>query len=168
MVTLPIKNIFKQYNQFLNTYCVYSNFFCIIISWYLNFRHYEAGHSSSSSSWRCEAYIRPDLRGDPRGPQGKHTIFHIFWKDYQNLTKSIIWKFFWLFEGRLRQCKNVLPDGLNWQCYFAGSSKSLCEKSISSIYLESHQVDMKNVVKSSKHFFGYLNTLKTHSDSRLR
>merc|ERR1712166_1406883 len=33
-------------------------------------RHYEAGHSSSSSSWRCEAYFGPDLRGDPRGPQG--------------------------------------------------------------------------------------------------
>ena len=38
------------------------------------------------------------------------------------------------FEGRLRQGKNVLPEGLNWLCYFAGSSKS-------------HQVDMKNVVK---------------------
>ena len=34
-------------------------------------------------------------------------------------------------------------------------SKSHCEKSISSIFLESpHQVDMKNVVKSSKNFFG--------------
>ena len=30
----------------------------------------------------------------------------------------------WLFEGRLRQGKNLLPDGLNWLCYFAGSSKS--------------------------------------------
>ena len=27
-------------------------------------------------------------------------------------------------EGRLRQGKNKLPDGLNWLCYFAGSSKS--------------------------------------------
>ena len=26
----------------------------------------------------------------------------------------------WLFEGRPRQGKNVLPDGLNWLCYFAG------------------------------------------------
>ena len=26
-----------------------------------------------------------------------------------------------------------------------------------------HQVDKKNVVKSSKHFFGYFNTLETHS-----
>ena len=26
-----------------------------------------------------------------------------------------------------------------------------------------HQVDMKNVAKSSKHFFGYFNTLETHS-----
>ena len=29
----------------------------------------------------------------------------------------------WLFDGRLRQGKNVLPDGLNWLCYFAGSSR---------------------------------------------
>ena len=64
----------------------------------------------------------------------------------------------WLFEGRLRQGKNVLPDGLNWQCFFAGNSKSHCENSISSIFLESpHQVDMKN-------FFGYFNALKTHGD----
>ena len=70
----------------------------------------------------------------------------------------------WLFEGRLRQGKKVLPDGLNWLCYFAGSSKSHRENSISFIFLESpHQVDMKNVVKSSKHFFGYFNALETHS-----
>ena len=70
----------------------------------------------------------------------------------------------WLFEGRLRQGKNVLPDGLNWLCYFAGSSKSHLENSISFIFLESpHQVDMKNLVKSFKHFFWYFNTLETDS-----
>ena len=70
----------------------------------------------------------------------------------------------WLFEGRLRQGKTMLPDGLNWLCYFAGSSKSHRENSISFIFLESpHQVDMKNVVESSKHFLGYFNTLETHS-----
>ena len=55
----------------------------------------------------------------------------------------------WLFEeGRLKQGKNVLRGGLNWLCYFAGSSKSHRENSISFILLESpHQVDMKNVVK---------------------
>ena len=37
------------------------------------------------------------------------------------------------------------------------------ENSISSIFLESPQVDIKNVVKSSKHFFGYFNTIETHS-----
>ena len=53
----------------------------------------------------------------------------------------------WLFEGRAKQGKNVLPDGLNWLCYFAGSSKSHRENSISCIFLDSpHQVDMKNVV----------------------
>ena len=69
----------------------------------------------------------------------------------------------WLFEDRLRQGKNVLPDGLNWLCYFAGSSKSHRENSISCIFLESpHQVDMKNVFKCYKHFFCYSNSLKTH------
>jgi hypothetical protein len=54
----------------------------------------------------------------------------------------------WLFEGRLRQGKNLLPDGLNWLCHFAGNSKSHRENSISFIFLESpHEVDMKNVVK---------------------
>ena len=68
------------------------------------------------------------------------------------------------FQGRLRQCKNLLPGGLNWLCYFAGSSKSHRENSISFIFLESlYQVDMNNVVKSSKHFFRYFNTLETHS-----
>jgi hypothetical protein len=34
-------------------------------------------------------------------------------------------EFSWrLFEGRLRQGKNVPQDELNWLCYFAGSSKS--------------------------------------------
>ena len=57
----------------------------------------------------------------------------------------------------------MLPDGQNWLCYFAGSSKSHRENSISFIFLESpHQVDMKNVVKYYKHFFGYFNALKTH------
>ena len=68
----------------------------------------------------------------------------------------------WLFEGRPRQDKNVLPVGLNWLCYFAGNSKSHRENSIFFIFLELlHQVDMKNVVKSSKHFFEYFNTLET-------
>jgi len=71
----------------------------------------------------------------------------------------------WLFEGRLRLGKKVLPDGLYWLCFFAGSSKSHRENSISFIFLESpHQAHIKNVVKSSKHFFGYFNTLETHSD----
>ena len=69
----------------------------------------------------------------------------------------------WLFEGRLKRGKNVLPDGLNWLCNFAGSSKSHRSNSIYFIFLGSpHQVDMKNVVKSSKNVFGYLNTLETH------
>ena len=69
----------------------------------------------------------------------------------------------WLFEGRPRQGKNVLPDGLNWLCYFAGNSKSYRGNLISFIFLEfPNQVDMKNVVKCQKHYFGYFNALKTH------
>ena len=50
----------------------------------------------------------------------------------------------------------MLPDELNWLRYFAGSWKSHRENSISFIFLEfPHQVEMKNVVKSSKHFLGY-------------
>jgi hypothetical protein len=62
----------------------------------------------------------------------------------------------WLFEGNLRQGKNVLPDGLNWLCYFVGNSKSHRENSIYFIFLESlHQVDMKNISKSSSTGFCY-------------
>ena len=44
---------------------------------------------------------------------------------------------------------------LNWLCYLAGSSKSHRENSISCTFLESpYQVDMENVVKCYKHFFG--------------
>ena len=74
----------------------------------------------------------------------------------------------WLFEGRPRLGKNVLSDGLNWLCYFAGSSKSHRENSISCIFLESpHQVDMKNVVKCWKDFLWYFDTLKTYRDSTI-
>ena len=91
------------------------------------------------------------------------TFFMSTWSGDSKNTEEIEFSR-WLFEGRPRQCKNVLPDGLNWPCYFVGSSKSHRENSISFIFLKfPHQVDMKNVVKSSKHFFGYFNTLETHS-----
>ena len=71
----------------------------------------------------------------------------------------------WLFEGRPRQGKNVLPDGLNWLCYFAGSSKSHRENSISCIFLESPlQVDMKSIIKCWKDFLWYFATLKIYCD----
>ena len=51
---------------------------------------------------------------------------------------------------------------------FTGNSKSHRENSISLIFLESpHQVEKKNVVKFSKHIFGYFNTLETNSESTL-
>ena len=85
-----------------------------------------------------------------------------WWGDSKNVEEIEFSR--WPFDGRLRQGKNVLPDGLNWLCCFAGDSKGHCKNSISFIFLKlPHQVDMKNVVKSVKHFFGYFNTLETHS-----
>ena len=65
----------------------------------------------------------------------------------------------WFFEGRLKKGKNGLPDGLNWLFYFAGSSKSHSENSISCIFLKSaHQVDIKRIVKCWKDFLWYFCT----------
>ena len=92
-------------------------------------------------------------------------LMSTWWGDSKNMEEIEFSR--WLFEGRPRQGKNVLPDWLNWLCYLAGSSKSRHENSISFILLESpHQEDMKNVVKYSKHFFGYFNSQETHSDVR--
>ena len=85
-----------------------------------------------------------------------------WWGDSKNMEEIEFSR--WLFEGRSRQGKNVLPDGLNWLCYLAGSSKSHRENSISCIFLESpYQVDLKNIVKCYKYFFGYFNALESHS-----
>ena len=89
-----------------------------------------------------------------------------WWGDSENMEEIEFSR--WLFEGRPRQGKNVLPDGLNWLCYFVGSSKSHRENWISCIFLESpHQVDMKNVVKCWKDFLWYFATLKTYCGPRL-
>ena len=84
-----------------------------------------------------------------------------WWWDSKNMEEiELSW---WLFEGRLRQGQNVLPDGLNWLWYFAGSSKSHLENSISCIFFESlHQVDMKSIVKCWKVFLWYFTTLETY------
>ena len=90
------------------------------------------------------------------------TFFMSTWRGNSKNMSEIEFSW-WLFEGRPRQGKNMLPDGLNWLCYFAGSSKSHLENSISCIFLESPiQVDMKTVVKCYKHFFCHFNALKTH------
>ena len=36
----------------------------------------------------------------------------------------------WLFDGRPRQGKNMLPDGLNWLFYFAGTLESRINKQV--------------------------------------
>ena len=38
-----------------------------------------------------------------------------WWGDSKNMEKVEFSP--WLFEGRLRQGKNVLPEGLNWLCF---------------------------------------------------
>ena len=71
----------------------------------------------------------------------------------------------WLFELPAKQHSQFSPSGSTFLHCLSLPSKSHRENSISSIFLESpHQVDKKNVVKSSKHFLGYFNTLETHSD----
>ena len=69
----------------------------------------------------------------------------------------------WLFELPAKQHSQFSPSGSIFLPCLGLPSKSHRGNSISSIFLESpHQVDMKNVFKSSKHFFGYFNTLETH------
>ena len=74
----------------------------------------------------------------------------------------------WLFELPAKWNSQFSPSGSIFLSYLGLPSKSHRENSISSTFFESPlQVDMKNVVKSSKHFFGYFNTLKTHSETTL-
>ena len=69
--------------------------------------------------------------------------------------------------GQTKAGQKYTARWADWLCYFASSSKNHREYSISLIFMESpHQEDMKNVVKSSKHFFGYFNTLEIHSDNK--
>ena len=67
------------------------------------------------------------------------------------------------FDPPAKQHSQFSPSGSTFLPCLSLPSKSHCRNSIFSIFLESpHQVDMKNVVKSSKHFFGYFNTQETH------
>ena len=111
----------------------------------------------------CTQWVSRVLKYPKKCLEDLTTFFKsTWWGDSKNMEEIELSR--WLIEGRLRQGKNVLPYGLNWLCYFTGSSKSHRENFISFIFLESpHQVGMKNLVKSSKRFFGYFNTLETHS-----
>ena len=67
-------------------------------------------------------------------------------------------------DGFLSYLQNSTAKSAHLAAHFCPALVSNRENSISFIFLVSpHQVDMKNVVKSSKHFFGYFNTLETHS-----
>ena len=86
-----------------------------------------------------------------------------WWGDSKNMKEIEFSQ--WLFELPAKQHSQFSPSGSTFLPCLGLPSKSHCENSISSIFLESpHQIDMKNVVKSSKHFFGYCNTLENHSE----
>ena len=68
----------------------------------------------------------------------------------------------WLFELPAKQHSQFSPSGSTFLPCLSLLSKSHHGNSISYKFLESpHQVDLKNVVKSSENFFGYFNTLET-------
>ena len=67
----------------------------------------------------------------------------------------------WLFEGRPRQGKNVLPDGLNWLGYFAGSSKYYIMIIRFLPYSSSRH---EKCCQMLEHFFGYFKALKPHGE----
>ena len=71
------------------------------------------------------------------------TFFMSTWSGDSKKMEEIEFKG-WLFECRLRHGKNVLSNGLNWLCYFAGSSKSHCEnfQFLSYFWNPPHQVWM--------------------------
>ena len=100
-------------------------------------------------------------------PKRVRAIWGQHWQLSKSLEISIFIIWWWKFQKTLyiknkTQKPSSLIDGLNWLCYFAGSSKSHYENSISFIFLESrHQVDMKNVVKCWKDFLSYFTTLET-------
>ena len=90
------------------------------------------------------------------------TFFTFLYGDSKNMKDIEFSR--WLFKLPAKQHSQLSPSGSTFLPYLGLPSKSYHDNSISSIFSESpHQVDMKNVVKSPKHFFGYFNTLETHS-----
>ena len=96
------------------------------------------------------------------------TLFHVYlMRGFQKYLRNwILTVDFWA-TCKVAQTINhsqFSPSGSTFLHCLSLPSKNHGENSISFIFLESpHQVDMKNVIKSSKHFFGYFNTLETHS-----
>ena len=86
-----------------------------------------------------------------------------WWGDPKNTKKFEFSR--WLFELPAKEHSQFSPSGSIFLHCLGLPSKSHRENSISSIFLESlHQVDLKNVVKCKKHFFGYFNALNTHGE----
>ena len=93
-------------------------------------------------------------------------IFHVYlMRGFQKYERNwILMVAFWgQNQGRAKMCCQTGWIG----CATLQVTQSHRDNSISFIFLESpHQVDLKNVVKSFKHFFGYFNTRETHSDRK--
>ena len=70
---------------------------------------------------------------------------------------------FWGQTKAVQKCASIWAGWIG--CAFLQvAQKAIVRIQFISYFLESpHQVEIKNVVKSSKHFFGYFNTLETHS-----
>ena len=103
----------------------------IIVSYYLYLSLKVGALTENTSSNKVSKLVRCSLwvLKYPKKCLEDLTTFFMstWWGDSKNMEEiEFSW---WLFEGRLRQGKNVLPDGLNWLCYFAGSSKSHREDS---------------------------------------
>ena len=76
-----------------------------------------------------------------------------------------IWKKLNFHDSFLSYVQNSTANSAHLAAHFCPSLKKPLWESNLFQFLESpHQVDMKKVVKSSKHFFGYFTTLETQSD----
>ena len=111
----------------------------------------------------------------------RENCFHCEFLDYWNIRKSVNIFHVYLMREFQKCGRNWIlrvafwgqtKAGQKWAARWAELAVLFCrelkkpswEFIFFYIFLESpHLVDMKNVVKSSKHFFGYFNTLETHS-----
>ena len=135
------------------------------VTWILNSwsTNWAFGGSWVVEIWPLTLWVSRVLKYPNKCLEGlKFFFMSTWWWDSKNMKEIVLTMAFWATY------KIAQPIQPIWEHILASlslPSKSHRENSISSIILESpHQVDMKTVVKSSKHFFGFFNTLETHGD----